>query len=642
MKVLFLFLIVNFSFSVSSQEKEEWNHLFKAETFIYLNKMDSASIELTFVKTIENTRYLESLHRIVTEKHSNKDVWIFIQKTISNNLVDELKKNQFIESMVKLPLSKTKINLDYVRVRCEEHYFLMNSNLLKEGNSVLNSLKKYISSIDKNDSNDWKHVEFLMNRSDIVYHVIKRNVEQGEQLCGANKEIALELHDTLLIELAANNNAEFLIYKSDLKGYISLMEEVIRLGDAQKEKSSIYFKNLFNLIGSRMFNDEDPKKIIPLIKILYYHPRFKIESYYLIIEMLKGVDGESDFYSWAMDEFEANDVVELTEKAMMEAEEKLYPNDVYQVARVSANLLLKEGFTKEAFKMKDESISFLKTIYSKNLSKAIAEHEIKKNELANELSLSIEKEKSNFYWSIMFTSFTVLVILLFGVFLLRRKNSTLKKQKLSIEKKDYEKQLLLKEIHHRVKNNFQIVSSILQLQTKGIEDQKAIGLAIEGQNRVKAMALIHQKLYQNDELAVRFQDYVQSLVSDINKAYSNTKVTITTEISPDYTLDIDTAIPLGLILNELITNSFKYAFSPDRENSLEIELIQGKKIQRLSVSDNGPGIDSSIDLKKVKSIGLRLVKNLAKQLHGSFTYEKKGGAKFLILFKETSYRELED
>ena len=107
-------------------------------------------------------------------------------------------------------------------------------------------------------------------------------------------------------------------------------------------------------------------------------------------------------------------------------------------------------------------------------------------------------------------------------------------------------------------------------------------------------------------------------------------------------MDIDTAIPIGLILNELFTNSFKYAFSPQKENKLTIQLIQGEKEQKLIIKDNGSGIKDDIDLNKVKSIGLRLVKNLSKQLHGSLAYVFNDGAQFSITFKETKIREAVD
>jgi len=236
-------------------------------------------------------------------------------------------------------------------------------------------------------------------------------------------------------------------------------------------------------------------------------------------------------------------------------------------------------------------------------------------------------------------------IILFAVFTYRRK----RKQTILLDDKNQiikkaldEKQLLLKEIHHRVKNNFQIVSSLLQLQTKDITDEKALGIVKEGQNRVKSMALIHQKLYQNDDLLIDFNEYVYELFKDLNKVYSNTKVECDILINPNYRLDIDTAMPLGLILNELITNAFKYAFEIDGVNELTIEVIEGQESNQLIVSDNGKGIADSIDLKQTKSIGLKLVKNLAKQLHGKAKFENENGAKFTISFKETFERELLD
>ncbi len=454
--------------------------------------------------------------------------------------------------------------------------------------------------------------------------------------------LALELKDTLLLGILANDRAEFLIYKEDLDGYITLMEEAILLEDSRIEKSNIYFKNVINLIEAKSFKGGGDDEVIRLLKRAYSHPRFKVESYYLIIQMLDKKDESSPFYSWVYEEFEEGDVFSVVKKMILESEKKLFPNDVYQVMRISANLLLKKGLYEEAFRVKDESVAFIKTIYAKDLSKAIAANEIEKNEIESQLIVEIEKERANKYLNIMIISIIGLFLFLLGILFLRKKNTILNNQKKEIEKKDFEKQLLLKEIHHRVKNNFQIVSSLLQLQTKGIDDQKAIDLAIEGQNRVKAMALIHQKLYQNDELTVRFQEYVQSLVTDINKAYSTTKINLEIDISPDYTLDIDTAIPLGLILNELVTNSFKYAFHPQKENILQINLEEGDEFQTLIVKDNGKGIDENIDLKKVKSIGLRLVKNLSKQLHGTFSYKVEEGTAFTITYKETGFRELED
>ncbi len=212
-----------------------------------------------------------------------------------------------------------------------------------------------------------------------------------------------------------------------------------------------------------------------------------------------------------------------------------------------------------------------------------------------------------------------------------------------IEKALQEKQLLLKEVHHRVKNNFQIVSSLLELQTKGIEDEKALNLANEGKNRVKSMALIHQKLYQNETGLIDFDEYINVLVKELSYMYASEKKVQTSINTKNMQFDIDTAIPLGLIVNELITNAYKYAFDATKENKLNISINKlNEEEYKLVVADNGKGIDDAIDLAKVKSLGLRLVKRLTKQLQGNFTLNNTEGASFEIVFKDTNARALLD
>lgn len=212
-----------------------------------------------------------------------------------------------------------------------------------------------------------------------------------------------------------------------------------------------------------------------------------------------------------------------------------------------------------------------------------------------------------------------------------------------IEKALQEKQLLLKEVHHRVKNNFQIVSSLLELQTKGIEDEKALNLANEGKNRVKSMALIHQKLYQNETGLIDFDEYINVLVKELSYIYASEKKVQTSINTKNMQFDIDTAIPLGLIVNELITNAYKYAFDATKENRLNISINKlNEEEYKLVVADNGKGIDDTIDLAKVKSLGLRLVKRLTKQLQGNFTLNNEEGASFEIVFKDSNARALLD
>ncbi len=200
-----------------------------------------------------------------------------------------------------------------------------------------------------------------------------------------------------------------------------------------------------------------------------------------------------------------------------------------------------------------------------------------------------------------------------------------------------EKESLLKEIHHRVKNNLQVISSLLNMQSRESTDEKMQEVIQEGQSRVKAMSLIHQKLYQTENISeIDFQDYIQNLVEQLARVYKRNDLQVTNEISAnDIKLDIDTAIPVGLILNELVSNAYKYAFEEADKGKIRIELdrIDDGKL-RLDVEDNGKGIPRDINFDKVKSLGLKLVNILTKQLRGSISYRVENGTRFSIIFSD--------
>ncbi len=235
----------------------------------------------------------------------------------------------------------------------------------------------------------------------------------------------------------------------------------------------------------------------------------------------------------------------------------------------------------------------------------------------------------------------VLVLILVIATIIYRGRLRLQKANGQIEQSLSEKELLLKEIHHRVKNNLQVISSLLELQSFGIEDEKALSTFMEGQNRVKAMALIHQKLYQNENLAtIDFGEYAEQLSQDLAGIYPNAgKVTTSVNAGSKVKFDIDTAVPLGLILNELISNSYKYAFEDKEVGELQVSIESiGDGKHQLMVEDNGRGLSKGFDLEKAKSLGLRLVNRLAEQLYGTVEYYGDHGAKFVINFEESIRR----
>jgi len=203
-----------------------------------------------------------------------------------------------------------------------------------------------------------------------------------------------------------------------------------------------------------------------------------------------------------------------------------------------------------------------------------------------------------------------------------------------------EKEVLLKEIHHRVKNNLQVISGLLDLQKYHITDSRGKEIYKESQNRVITMALIHEELYQAKDLAqVNYGIYIRNLVNNLFKSYAidpgKIKLNLQTE---DVRLVVDTAIPCGLIINELVTNSFKHAFPDGQEGEVTIifrQVDEGK--YHLEVCDDGVGIPEDIDILKSPSLGLQLVTVLIQQLSGEMKIKSEGGTNFIIDFEE--YRE---
>ena len=205
-----------------------------------------------------------------------------------------------------------------------------------------------------------------------------------------------------------------------------------------------------------------------------------------------------------------------------------------------------------------------------------------------------------------------------------------------------EKEVLLKEIHHRVKNNMQVISSLLQLQAQYIEDEPTLALFEESQTRIHSMALIHEQLYQSEHLdRIDLPPYVQNLVANLYQSFGcgNTAIQFNLNIDPIY-LNIETAIPCGLIINELVSNSLKYAFRQILVGEINIDLhkINSQDFQ-LILKDNGSGFPPGFDVENAETLGLRLVRMLAYQLEATIAIDSQCGTCYNIVFQELNYRQ---
>jgi PAS domain S-box-containing protein len=208
-----------------------------------------------------------------------------------------------------------------------------------------------------------------------------------------------------------------------------------------------------------------------------------------------------------------------------------------------------------------------------------------------------------------------------------------------IQKSLQEKEMLLKEIHHRVKNNLMIIASLLNLQSRYIKDKKALSIFKESQSRANSMALIHEKLYRSTDLKrINFGEYVRTLSNDLFRTYvgdpSRVRLNIDVE---DVMLDINTSIPLGLILNELVSNSLKHAFPDERTGEINVVFTLTNDEYQLKVSDTGIGFPPDLDYRNTDSLGMQLVTSLTSQIDGELELDTTKGTEFCIKFKEKEY-----
>ena len=196
-----------------------------------------------------------------------------------------------------------------------------------------------------------------------------------------------------------------------------------------------------------------------------------------------------------------------------------------------------------------------------------------------------------------------------------------------------EKEILLKEVHHRVKNNLQIISSLLSLQSHHVDDARVLELLTETRSRISTMALVHKELYQTGDFTnVNFHQYLEKLVVKLVQIFGGERdISPTLEIA-DMSVPIDMAIPCGLLVNELVTNVLKHAFRGRDSGSLRISLGRENGMIVLLVEDNGVGFPEALDVTKSETLGLQLVVGLSEQLKGSVRVERDNGTRFCITF----------
>lgn len=248
-----------------------------------------------------------------------------------------------------------------------------------------------------------------------------------------------------------------------------------------------------------------------------------------------------------------------------------------------------------------------------------------------------ESYRKRIYWTSSILSLGLLVFLII-TYILYDRNRKISVLNRTVETSLQERNILLKEIHHRVKNNMQVVASLLSLQSSFIEDENIKGILRYSQYRINSMAIVHEMLYGSDNLSrINYGEYLQTLVSTLMLSMKGNQSGIEMRIdAEDLFLNLDTSIPLGLMINEIVTNSLKYGFKDKEVGNLSIEV---KKLKYpnfcIKIGDNGHGLPPDVNFRNTKSLGLKLIHKLALQLKGNIEMDNsKVGTHYIITFQE--------
>ncbi|MEM7103674.1 MAG: sensor histidine kinase [Bacteroidota bacterium] len=426
---------------------------------------------------------------------------------------------------------------------------------------------------------------------------------------------------------------KFYLSNDMLEKYSGASEEYLQFIQGRKGalQSNRFHSSLFQ------FGNMDPDEIIRQVEdIIPFHKNannnFSLIETYAYLGDTKRKNGD---YPGAIEAYQNALTYTLATESNAGPEAKLYK--LIQDTHEENNNIA------EAFPYLKKYHQTMDSLNSVEVQKNMDELEVKfetakKDEELAQSELALAKSaQARVLFSVLAVAGIILALVAFWfLYFKSRTNRTLAAQKTVIEKALSEKEILLKEIHHRVKNNLQVISSLLNWQSKYIEDNKALESMQEGRNRVQSMALIHQNLYQSENLTgIAVSDYIDKLGTSLFNSYNikQDQVKFKSEVEP-MTLDVDTLIPLGLILNELLSNSLKHAFPENREGQINVSLQKQEENLLLEVKDDGVGMAEHTTEKLKGSFGHKLIEAFAQKLKAQLQIDSSHGTTVRLLIQD--------
>ncbi|MEM8887863.1 MAG: tetratricopeptide repeat protein [Bacteroidota bacterium] len=439
-----------------------------------------------------------------------------------------------------------------------------------------------------------------------------------------------------------NNMAKLYLSASATDSAIYFNEESLAI--RQELGDTLGMIDVYINLGG-IYRDQDQlNKGIPYLRKAYEFAQFKAVK----IQEAKAAVQLARAY---IDSGQRREAMRLLQKGINLSSQGGEPETRLMAYKSLAQLYQKEGnpkgfeFYDKAIALEDSlrndeetrKITRLEMQYEFDKEKEFLELEQQKQELAFNAELDRQRFQRNISLGGIASGLIILLLLWRSYRIQKRNRALLQTQNVHLEEALRDRENLLKEIHHRVKNNLQVVSSLLSLQSRSIDDPVALDAIEEGRNRVKAMGLIHQNLYQEENLiGVNLPEYIEKLTDNLLESYKvqQSNIHISRKVEA-LSIDVDTLIPLGLILNELISNSLKYAFKGRDEGNIRLLIGKNEEGLKIEVADDGVGLPKGFNPEESPSMGFKLIRAFVQKMKAKFEVVSEQGTQVKIFLPET-------
>jgi two-component sensor histidine kinase len=592
----------------------------KVEQYILNQQYDSAKYELSKIPT---SSYTKSLLRISQNQKSEQDILKFVFNAQLNGEIQFKKLNKFIQQEVQSPTDKSKINLTYVLIKWQQINNLRNELSVAEATSENIKLKKYINSFNGKDNNVQK-ANVYHSIHEIVLYLIQGDVAKSKKLCQNGLKNAVQLKDTNLILTAKYYLSNVLMAENRLDEYIINCKESLEIENKLSIESPYYESTIHNLVDALIYkNNFNPTEIFDLLKLLRSKPSHRIYSYSLFAKLAGAIEKDSPTFNSILNLFEVKNLLEFCEKINDEAAGKINSNELFHLSSECSKALLMHKYYDEAFVYKNKCIDLTRKTYSKELSQSIAD--LKTQEIENEKEIELEKaeQKSKYFIVIIILISIFLIISIYLLYRLREKTKKL-------NKRSREKEILLGEVHHRVKNNFQLIIAFIRLQQRYADKLSIQEFINQLEIKMNSMSMVHEMLYKDLDLEkIELGSYLNELGNYIIEAIESSTIDIEYEVKGTaISLTLDQAVPLGLVVNEIITNSIKHV--TNESLTITVEISDFIDCFQVKIYDNGQGLPLDFNPTSSHSFGVKVITLLMNQMSAKVEWSSSNGTICLL------------